>query len=334
VNSYGPLLQLEGVKTYYPITGGVFSRVTGHIKAVDGVSFDIYPNETLGLVGESGCGKSTIGRTIMHLTELSGGKVQFDGEDISRLNWEEMRSVWPRMQMVFQDPYSSLNPRMTVERTLEEILTVHKVVPRKQTGEEIDRILGLIGLKPELKKRFPHEFSGGQRQRISIAKALAMRPKFLICDEVTSALDVSIQTQILGLFKDLQSKLNLTYLFISHGLGAVKYISDRIAVMYLGKIVELAPTAELFGEPRHPYTQALLSAYPSPDPHSRDRDRIVLSGQPPSQSSPPRGCRFHPRCPFMQMKCSEKEPELVEKDGRRIACHFDIRLSDWKEVKP
>jgi peptide/nickel transport system ATP-binding protein/oligopeptide transport system ATP-binding protein len=333
MNIAGPLLELENIKTYYPIKSGVFSRTTGYVKAVDGVSFHINPNETLGLVGESGCGKSTIGRTIIHLEQTSAGKVIFDGENIAPYNNIEMRPVWKKMQMVFQDPYSSLNPRKTIESTLEEILTFHHIVPHHEIDDEIDRILSIIGFSPEMKRRFPHEFSGGQRQRISIAKALTLRPKFLICDEATSALDVSIQAQILGLFKELRSKLNLTYLFISHGLGAVKYISDRIAVMYLGKIVELAPTAEIFSEPRHPYTQALLSAFPDPNPDNRNRKKIVLSGTVPSPANPPRGCRFHTRCPFMQMKCSEKEPELTEELGHFTACHYNIRVSDWSEVK-
>jgi peptide/nickel transport system ATP-binding protein/oligopeptide transport system ATP-binding protein len=328
-----PLLTLDHVKTYYPVRGGVFSRVTNYIKAVDDVSFSIYPHETLGLVGESGCGKSSIGRTIMHLEELSAGKLLFDGEDISGYSNTRMRSVWPKMQMVFQDPYSSLNPRKTVENTLGEILSTHHIVPRGEQGAEIDRILGIIGLSPQIKKRFPHEFSGGQRQRISIAKALTMRPKLLICDEAISALDVSIQAQILGLFRELRSKLGLTYLFIAHGLGAVKYISDRIAVMYLGKIVELAPTERLFADPRHPYTQALLSAFPDPDPRRRGRKKIVLHGSVPSPVDPPSGCRFRTRCPFTKALCAESEPELSGETDHFTACHFSVKSSDWSEVR-
>ncbi|GHU96604.1 peptide ABC transporter ATP-binding protein [Spirochaetia bacterium] len=326
-----PLLRLDHVKTYYPIKGGVFSRTVGHVKAVDDVSFYINPNETLGLVGESGCGKSSIGRTIIHLEEMTAGSIFFDGEDISAYTHAQMRPVWKRMQMVFQDPYSSLNPRKTIENTLEEILSFHNIVPKNEIDDQIDRILTIIGLSPEVKKRFPHEFSGGQRQRISIAKALTMRPKLIICDEATSALDVSIQAQILGLFKELRSKLDLTYLFISHGLGAVKYISDRIAVMYLGKLVEVAPTADIFCNPRHPYTQALLSAYPKADPNSRNREKIVLTGTTPSPADPPRGCRFHTRCPFAAMKCSEKEPELIDEAGHVTACHFRFQPSDWSK---
>jgi peptide/nickel transport system ATP-binding protein/oligopeptide transport system ATP-binding protein len=327
-----PQLRLKDVKTYYPIRRGVFSRITGQVKAVDGVSFCVYPQEILGLVGESGCGKSSIGRTIIGLEAISSGQVFFEGENISGYPPARMRSVWPRIQMIFQDPYASLNPRRTVGSAMAEILSIHRVVARSEIGDEIDRILELIGLSPEVKYRFPHEFSGGQRQRISIARALTLRPRFLICDEATSSLDVSIQAQILGLFKDLQRKLGLTYLFISHGLGAVRYLSDRIAVMYLGKIVELAPRLELFSEPRHPYTQALLSAYPDPDPRRRGRKKILLSGAVPGAANPPPGCRFHTRCPFREAECSRYEPELTGDGGHSTACHFTIRLSDWERV--
>jgi peptide/nickel transport system ATP-binding protein/oligopeptide transport system ATP-binding protein len=250
------------------------------------------------------------------------------------------------MQMVFQDPYSSLNPRKTLENTLGEILSIHRIVPRGEINEEIDRILCLIGLSPKLRSRFPYEFSGGQRQRISIARAVAMRPKFLICDEAVSALDVSIQAQILGLFRELRGNLGLTYLFIAHGLGAVKYISDRIAVMYLGKIVELAPTELIFSDPRHPYTQALLDAFPDPDPRRRGRGKIVLSSAVPGPTSgvepsltgaglpEDSGCRFRTRCPFSQSRCREDEPELLDNGGHFTACHFEISRSDWNRVKP
>jgi peptide/nickel transport system ATP-binding protein/oligopeptide transport system ATP-binding protein len=332
MNTQGSLLKLENLKTYYPVRGGVLSRITGHVKAVDGVSFEIFPHETLGLVGESGCGKSTLGRTIMRLEEIAGGRVFFDGEDISEYSRSRMRTVWKRMQMIFQDPYSSLNPRKTVESALGEILTAHRIVSQKEISGEINRLLKLVGLSPELKKRYPHEFSGGQRQRISIARALAIRPEFIVCDEAISALDVSIQAQILGLFRELRSKLGLTCLFIAHGLGAVKYLSDRIAVMYLGKIVELAPTELIFSDPQHPYTQALLSAYPAPDPSKRNRERIVLSGQAPSPVNPPSGCAFHTRCPFRQSLCSGEEPELKGEDRHQTACHFRISRSRWKKA--
>ncbi|MDR2535226.1 MAG: ATP-binding cassette domain-containing protein [Treponema sp.] len=327
-----PVIALKNVKTYYPIKSGVFSRIVSYTKAVDDVSFRIYPRETLGLVGESGCGKSSLGRTIIGLEKITSGQIVFDGEDIAGYTHDQMRSVWKQIQMVFQDPYSSLNPRKTVENMMEEILRIHQIVPGNEINREINRILGLIGLSPEVRKRFPHEFSGGQRQRISIAKAITLRPKFLICDEATSALDVSIQAQILGLFKELQAKLGLTCLFISHGLGAVKYISDRIAVMYLGKIVELAPASGVFTEPRHPYTQALLSAYPVPDPKNRSREKILLSGTVPSSANPPKGCRFHTRCPFKELRCSEEEPELSGDGGHQTACHLRINPSDWWEV--
>ncbi|MDR2394166.1 MAG: ATP-binding cassette domain-containing protein [Treponema sp.] len=327
-----PQLQLKDVKTYYPIRKGVFSRSVGQVKAVDGVSLSIYPQETLGLVGESGCGKSSIGRTIIGLEEITAGQVFFDGENIAGYSHGQMRSVWPRLQMIFQDPYASLNPRRTVESMMSEILSIHQVVARNEIEDEIDRILDLIGLPPEVKRRFPHEFSGGQRQRISIAKAITVRPRFLICDEATSSLDVSIQAQILELFKDLQQKLGLTYLFISHGLGVVRYISDHIAVMYLGKILELAPRMALFKEPRHPYTQALLSAYPDPDPRRRGRKKILLSGTVPSATNPPPGCRFHTRCPFREAECAIYEPELSGDGAHRSACHFKIGLSDWQSL--
>jgi peptide/nickel transport system ATP-binding protein/oligopeptide transport system ATP-binding protein len=317
-----PLLQVQHAKVYYPIRGGVFSKKTGEVRAVDDVSFSIMPHEALGLVGESGCGKSTLGRAILHLEELTGGKVLFDGEDITRFSRKEMGTVWPRMQMVFQDSYSSLNPRKTVEDTLAEILSVHHIVPAKEIGSEIDRLLQLIGLPTDAKRRYPYEFSGGQRQRISIAKALTLRPKLLICDEATSALDVSIQAQILNLFQELRYKMGLTYLFISHGLGAVKYISDRIAVMYLGQIVELATTELLFSSPLHPYTKALLSAYPDPDPDKRDRKRIVLQGGVPNPAAPPSGCRFRTRCPFAQPICAERTPELKGGGDHLVACHL------------
>jgi peptide/nickel transport system ATP-binding protein/oligopeptide transport system ATP-binding protein len=326
----GPILRLDHLKVYYPLRSGVFSRVNKYVRAVDDVSLEIFPNETLGLVGESGCGKSSIGRAVMHLETITAGKVIFEGENISGYSRSQMRPIWKRMQMVFQDPYSSLNPHKTVESTLEEILSVHQIVPHAEIDGEVNRILALIGLNEKVKDRFPHEFSGGQRQRISIAKTLALRPKLIICDEAISALDVSIQAQILELFKELRTKLGLTYLFIAHGLGAIKYISNRIAIMYLGRIVELAPTELIFADPRHPYTQALLSAYPVPDPRSRNRGKIVLSGQAPSPLDAPSGCRFRTRCPFTQTRCAREEPEL-KKDGEHFsACHFSIRREDWK----
>ncbi|MDR1932055.1 MAG: ATP-binding cassette domain-containing protein [Spirochaetales bacterium] len=328
-----PLVELKNLKIHYPVRGGVFFRIKNHVKAVDGVSLSIYPNETLGLVGESGCGKSTIGRGIMRLEQISAGQIYFEGQDISRYSRRQMRPLWKKMQMVFQDPYSSLNPRKTVGNALAEILRVHHIVPDRGIPGEIERIMNLIGLSPDLKRRFPHEFSGGQRQRINIAKALTMRPRLLICDEAISALDVSIQAQILTLFTELRSRLGLTYLFIAHGLGAVKYMSDRIAVMYLGKIVELAPAQGIFADPRHPYTQALLSAYPDPNPRNRGGKKIVLTGQVPNPADPPPGCGFHTRCPFAGNICSSETPDLKNDGGHFTACHFRIHPSDWFEVK-
>jgi peptide/nickel transport system ATP-binding protein/oligopeptide transport system ATP-binding protein len=325
-----PLLELKDLKIHYPVREGVFFRIKNYVRAVDGVSLTIYPNETLGLVGESGCGKSTIGRAIMRLEDISAGQIYFEGRDISRYTRRAMRPLWKKMQMVFQDPYSSLNPHKTVESALTEILKFHHTVREQEIPEEIERIMNLIGLSPDLKRRFPHEFSGGQRQRINIAKALTMRPRLLICDEAISALDVSIQAQILALFTELHARLKLTYLFIAHGLGAVKYMSDRIAVMYLGKIVELAPTGRLFADPRHPYTQALLGAYPDPNPRSRGRKKIVLAGQVPSPMDPPAGCRFHTRCPFARAVCIREMPDLKGEEEHFSACHFRIHPSDWQ----
>jgi oligopeptide transport system ATP-binding protein len=273
-------------------------------------------------VGESGCGKSTVGRAIIRLEKVTAGHVWFTGRDITQYTEQQLRPVRPQMQMVFQDPYSSLNPRRSIDSILREVLRTHHIVPPAEISREIDRLLNLIGLQSASKNRFPHEFSGGQRQRISIARALALRPKLIICDEAVSALDVSIQAQILNLLGDLQKEFGLTYLFIAHGLGAVKYISDRIAVMYLGKIVELAFTEELFNNPLHPYTQALLSAFPVPDPRNREQQRIVLSGNVPDPSNPPAGCSFSTRCPFAKPVCSTQEPSLVNVDGHEVACHF------------
>lgn len=326
-----PLLEVKHAKIYYPIYGGVFSRKVGEVRAVDDISLSVLPHEALGLVGESGCGKSTLGRAIMHLESITAGEIHFDGQDITHLSPKEMRSVRPKMQMVFQDPYSSLNPRKTVEDALAEILSVHHIVPQEEIGGEIERLLQLIGLNPDAKRRFPYEFSGGQRQRISVAKALTLRPKFLICDEATSALDVSIQAQLLNLFQELRYKMGLTYLFISHGLGAVKYISDRIAVMYLGKVVELAKTELIFSSPLHPYTQALLSAYPDPDPGKRDRKRIVLPGNVPNPADPPSGCRFRTRCPYAKPICAECVPELTGEGDHMVACHLHGTRATWEE---
>lgn len=316
-----PLIEVKNLKTYYPIRRGIISRTVGHVKAVDGVSFKIYPGETLGLVGESGCGKSSMGRTLIKLEHPNEGEIIFEGNDIAKYSRKEMLKVRSDMQIIFQDPYSSLNPRKRINDILAEPLKVHKTVPHDQISKEVDRLLDSVDLQRSAKNRYPNEFSGGQRQRIGIARALALKPKFIICDEPVSALDVSTQAQVLNLLKGLQKEYNLTFLFIAHGLGAVKYVSDRIAVMYLGKIVEIGLTDEIIKNPKHPYTKALLSAYPVPNPHLRNSERIILEGDVPSPANPPKGCRFHTRCPYAKDVCKEKEPQLRDEE-HAVACHL------------
>jgi oligopeptide transport system ATP-binding protein len=319
------LVQVEGLTKYFPITQGIISqRQVGAVRAVDGVTFTIYRGETLGLVGESGCGKTTAGRTILQLYRPTAGQVIFDGLDLTVLKGEALRRMRQRMQMIFQDPYASLNPRMTIARIISEPLRIHGLTSgEKGRIERVQELLRVVRLNPRFVNRYPHEFSGGQRQRIGIARALASNPEFIICDEPISALDVSIQAQVVNLLEDLQDQLGLTYLFIAHDLSMVRHICDRVAVMYLGKIVELAEKNELYDHPIHPYTQALLSAVPVPDPKvERQRRRIVLEGDVPSPINPPPGCRFSTRCPVARKVCFEEEPQWQD-TGRShfVACH-------------
>jgi len=320
-----PILTIKGLKKYYPISRNALTREVVQTKAVDGVDLTIYKGETLGLVGESGCGKSTIGKQIVGLERPTAGQIIFQGQDIVTLTTKQLRPLRTKLQMVFQDSFSSLNPRKHISEILADPMLFHGIANRHTVGPEVDRLLELVGLPKSAKERYPHEFSGGQRQRIGIARALSLKPELIVCDEPVSALDVSIQAQILNLFKDLQKELDLTYLFIGHGLGAVRYVSDRLAVMYLGKIVELTDSQELFRNPAHPYTQAMFDAIPLPDPEKRDRERIVLQGDIPSNAQPPEGCRFHTRCPYAQGCPWEKEPELLPVGALGVehlaACH-------------
>ena len=320
------LVRVENLTKHFPITQGiVFQRQIGAVRAVDNVSFDIREGETLGLVGESGCGKSTTGRTILQLYRPTSGKVYYQDQDLTTLKGEDLRRMRRFMQIIFQDPYASLNPRLTVGDIIGEPLEVHRVEKsKKKRQERVQELLHLVGLNPYFINRYPHEFSGGQRQRIGVARALALQPKFIICDEPISALDVSIQAQVVNLLEKLQDEFGLTYLFIAHDLSMVRYISDRTAVMYLGKIVELAEREELYSHPLHPYTQALLSAVPVPDPVvERTRQRIILTGDVPSPANPPSGCNFHPRCPLAQQVCREEEPEWREvSPSHWVACHL------------
>ena len=319
------LVELDDLRVWFPIKSGVvLDRHVGDVKAVDGVSFSIEQGETLGLVGESGCGKSTVGRAMLRLYEPTGGRIVFDGSDITHLSDSQLRPLRRRMQMVFQDPYASLNPRHSVGRIIAEPLRVHGIGGRGEASGRVREILEVVGLPPDAANRYPHEFSGGQRQRIGLARALALNPELVVCDEPVSALDVSIQAQIINLMEKLQRELGLTYLFIAHDLAVVRHISTRIAVMYLGKIVEVAPADDLYDNPLHPYTITLLSAIPIPDPEvERRRVAIRVEGDLPSPANPPSACRFHTRCPFAQpSRCAEEEPPLRKLDGHLVACHF------------
>ncbi|QSO46438.1 ABC transporter ATP-binding protein [Alicyclobacillus mengziensis] len=316
------LLEVQNLKKYFPITAGVLRRTVGHVKAVDDISFTVKPGETLGLVGESGCGKSTTGRMVMRVLEPTEGRIVFDGEDITKMSGGQLRRVRPKFQMVFQDPYASLNPKMAVEEIIAEPMIVNQAASRRQAIERVVHLLETVGLRGDDRLRYPHEFSGGQRQRIGIARALALNPKLIVADEAVSALDVSIQSQILNLMVDLKKEFNLSYIFISHNLAVVRHISDRVAVMYLGHMVEVCEKTELYNNPLHPYTVALLSAAPEPKREGR-RERIILQGDVPSPANPPKGCPFHTRCPKVMDVCRSQRPSLREiAPGHFTACHL------------
>lgn len=316
-----PLLQLRNIKKYYPIKGGILQRIQGYVKAVENVSVDVYEGETLGVVGESGCGKSTFGRTVLGLEPLTEGSIKYKGQEIAGLPDRKLKAFKKEMQMVFQDPYASLNPKQSIGQAIEEAFIIHTDLSHKERKEKVIQLLTEVGLKPEHYDRYPHEFSGGQRQRIGIARAIALNPSIVVCDEAVSALDVSVQAQVIKLLKELQNKHNLTYMFISHDLGVVRHVSDRVLVMYLGNTAELAPVNRLFENPLHPYTKALLSAIPRPVPGAK-RDRVRLQGELPNPANPPKGCAFHTRCPLATDRCRETRPEWREvEENHFIACH-------------
>lgn len=318
------LIQVKHVSKYFPVKKGLLSRTVGYVKAVDNVSFTIRRGETFGLVGESGCGKSTLGRVILRLHKETNGDILFQDRSIVTMKAAELRRLRQQMQIIFQDPFASLNPRFLIRDIIGEPLKVHTSMSNSEIDRRVVELMELVGLDPSRRNRYPHEFSGGQRQRVGIARAIALNPQFIVADEAVSALDVSVQSQVLNLLMRLQRELGLTYLFIAHGLHVVRHISDRVGVMYLGKLVEVANTDDTFGQPLHPYTAALLSSNPVPDPH-RKKERIVLQGDVPSPTDPPAGCRFHPRCPFAQDRCKREEPELKEVlPNRYVACHYPL----------
>lgn len=318
------LLDVRNLRKFFPIKKGLFSKTVGHVKAVSDISFTLERGHCLGVVGESGCGKTTVGRTILRLIEPTAGQAFFEGRDVFSLNKRDLRAIRPNMQIIFQDPYSSLNPRMTVRNIVGDAMDVHGIASGDELKRRVGELLEKVGLNPDYATRYPHEFSGGQRQRVGIARALGLNPKLIVCDEAVSALDVSIRAQIINLLEDLQRELNLSYLFISHDLSVVKHISDRIAVMYLGELVEDASTEKLFEDPLHPYTQALLSAIPLPSP-TQKRERIILKGDVPTPINPPSGCYFHPRCPFTMERCSREHPPLLEvRPGQHVACFLQF----------
>ncbi|HVX28964.1 MAG TPA: dipeptide ABC transporter ATP-binding protein [Nitrolancea sp.] len=324
-NGHEILLDVDDLYMHFPLTQGIlFQRKVGAVQAVDGLTFDVRKGETLGLVGESGCGKSTTGRAILQLYKPTGGSVNFQGKDLTKLDGGEMRKMRRHLQMIFQDPYASLNPRMTVGSIISEPMQIHNLVPKRQRNERVQELLQTVGLNPYFANRYPHEFSGGQRQRIGVARALAASPAFIVADEPVSALDVSIQAQIINLLEELQEQFGLTYLFIAHDLSVVRHISDRVAVMYLGKMVELADRNAIYDDPLHPYTKALLSAVPVPDPVvEKKRERIILTGDVPSPINPPSGCHFHTRCPYAMEVCKKIEPKFVDQGGGHyVACHL------------
>ncbi|HWS24536.1 MAG TPA: dipeptide ABC transporter ATP-binding protein [Anaerolineales bacterium] len=321
-----PLVEVKNLVKYYPVLGGVFKREVASVKAVDDVTFEINEGETLGLVGESGCGKTTVGHTVIRLLDRTSGSVNFNGTDIFSLKDEELKLMRRNMQIVFQDPFASLDPRLPIGDSIGEGLKIHKIGTNQEQFEKVIAIMKKVGLEDYHALRYPHEFSGGQRQRIGIARALVFNPKFLVLDEPVSALDVSVQAQVLNLLKELQQEMGLTYLFVAHNLGVVEHISDRVAVMYLGKIVEITSRERLFRKPLHPYTQALMAAIPVAHPRLK-RERVILSGDVPSPLNPPKGCRFHPRCPFAQELCTVEEPPLRELEpGHKTACHFSEKF--------